>query len=292
MLSRCNVHAHGNSGCRPEITQTYVAMLNAGVTPVVCEKGSVGACGDLSPMSQCALSLMGEGEAFYQGKMHSHEGGPGRGGHPGAGAQGPRRARGHQREQPAHGHGRLFLYDAERWTAQAEIAAAMSLEALLANMRPYESKLHELRGFKGAVTCAANLRQIMAGSDLVTGKLKVKVQDAYSMRSTPQVIGALRDALAWVRMQVETELNGVADNPIFVPEEDKVYTGANFQGSPVSMPAGHGRHGRDHGQRPERAPPQPPPQPRAAAWASRHSSPRAPACSAATCSASTPPTCS
>src|SRR5512135_2785956 len=68
MLSRCNVHAHGNSGCRPEITQTYIATLNAGVTPVVCEKGSVGACGDLAPMSQCALSLMGEGEAFYQGR--------------------------------------------------------------------------------------------------------------------------------------------------------------------------------------------------------------------------------
>ncbi len=92
------------------------------------------------------------------------------------------------------GIGCLLLYDAERWIAQAEIAAAMTLEALLANLKPYQAKLHELRGFPGAVKCAANLRRVMDGSDLVTGKLKVKVQDAYSMRSTPQVIGALRDA--------------------------------------------------------------------------------------------------
>jgi histidine ammonia-lyase len=87
-----------------------------------------------------------------------------------------------------------------------------------------------------AVTSAANLRKVMDGSDLMTGKLKVKVQDAYSMRSTPQVIGALRDALAWTRVQFETELNGVADNPVFDADENKVYTGANFQGSPISMP--------------------------------------------------------
>ncbi len=134
------------------------------------------------------------------------------------------------------GIGCLLLHDIERWIAQAEIAAAMTLEALLANMRPYQAKLHELRGFRGAQTCAANLRKLTAGSDLVTGKLKVKVQDAYSMRSTPQVIGALRDLMAWARAQLETELNGVADNPIFVAEENLVLTGANFQGTPVSLP--------------------------------------------------------
>jgi histidine ammonia-lyase len=103
-------------------------------------------------------------------------------------------------------------------------------------MKPYTSKLLELRGFPGAIACARNLARVMAGSDLLTGKVKVKVQDAYSMRSTPQVIGALRDALAWARRQVEIELNGVADNPVFVAEEDRVLTGANFQGTPVSLP--------------------------------------------------------
>jgi histidine ammonia-lyase len=132
--------------------------------------------------------------------------------------------------------GCLELYDAERWLKQAEIAASMSLEALLANMKPYDTRLHELRGFKGAITTAANIRMVTAGSDLATGKLKTKVQDAYSMRSTPQIIGALRDHLAHARRQFEIELNGVADNPIFLPESDTVLTGANFQSMPISMP--------------------------------------------------------
>jgi histidine ammonia-lyase len=134
------------------------------------------------------------------------------------------------------GIGCLEIYDAERWIAQAEIAAAMTLEALMANMKPYDVRLHELRGFKGAITCALNLCKVMEGSDLVTGKLKVKVQDAYSMRSTPQVIGAARDHLAYARAQFETEINGVGDNPIFLPDEDRFLTGANFQGTPISLP--------------------------------------------------------
>ncbi len=132
--------------------------------------------------------------------------------------------------------GALFLYDAERWLKQAEIAAAMTLEALLANMKPYDPRLHQLRGFRGAVTSAKNIQAILAGSDLVEGRVKTKVQDAYSMRSTPQVIGAARDQFRWAREQVEVELNGVGDNPLFLPDDEIVLTGANFQGTPVSMP--------------------------------------------------------
>jgi len=236
MLSRVAVHSRGYSGCRPEITLTYVEMLNRGVTPVVCEKGSVGACGDLAPMSQIALSLMGEGESFYQGERMATRDALAKAGIPVPGLHARDGLAAINGSNLITGIGCLLLHDAERWTKQAEIAAAMTLEALLANLRPYQGKLHELRGFKGAVTCAANLRKVMDGSDLMTGKLKVKVQDAYSMRSTPQVIGALRDALAWTRTQFEIELNGVADNPVFDAEENKVYTGANFQGSPISMP--------------------------------------------------------
>jgi len=236
MLSRINVHAKGHSGCRPEIPLTYAAMLNAGITPVVCEKGSVGACGDLAPMSQCALSLMGEGEAFLEGERMATREALERAGIQVPGLKARDGLAAINGSNLITGMACLELYDAERWVAQAEIAAAMSLEALLANMRPYEAKIHELRGFRGAITCAENLRAVTAGSDLVTGKLKVKVQDAYSMRATPQVVGALRDHLAYARRQIEIELNGVADNPIFVPDENKVYTGANFQGTPVSLP--------------------------------------------------------
>ncbi len=112
----------------------------------------------------------------------------------------------------------------------------MTIEALLGNLKPYNTKLHELRGFSGAITSAKNLMKVLDGSDLKTGKMKTKVQDAYSMRSTPQVIGAARDAIAYARSQVEIELNGVGDNPIFIPEDKLTLTGANFQGSPVSLP--------------------------------------------------------
>ncbi len=236
ILGRINVHAHGHSGCRPEITQTLVAMLNRGVTPVVCSKGSVGACGDLAPMSQMALSLMGEGESFYQGERIPTRLAFEKAGIAVPGLKARDGLASINGSNLITGIGSIALYDAERWLKQAEIAAAMSLEALLANMKPYDARLHQLRGFRGAITCADNLRHVMAGSDLVTGKLKVKVQDAYSMRSTPQVIGAARDALAYARKQFEIELNAVGDNPIFLPDADVVLTGANFQGTPVSMP--------------------------------------------------------
>jgi len=236
MLSRINVHAKGYSACRPEITQTYVAMLNAAVTPVVCEKGSVGACGDLAPMSQIALCLMGEGEAFYQGKRMPTAEAMRQAGIAVPGLQARDGLASINGSNLITGIACLLLHDVERWIKQAEIATALALEALLANMKPYSRQLHELRGFRGAITCADNLRQIMDGSDLTTGKLKVKVQDAYSMRSTPQVIGALRDAMAYARTQVEIELNGAADNPLFICEQNLVLTGANFQGTPVSLP--------------------------------------------------------
>jgi histidine ammonia-lyase len=236
MLSRINVHAKGHSGCRPQITQTYVELLNKGITPVVCEKGSVGACGDLSPMSQMALSLMGEGECFYKGERMPTKSAMEKSGIPIPGLEARDGLAAINGSNLITGMGCLELYDAERWVKQAEIAAGMTLEALMANMKPYDSRLHELRGFKGAVTTAANIRAVTAGSDLATGKLKVKVQDAYSMRSTPQIIGAFRDHLAYTRKQFEIELNGVADNPIFLPESNTVLTGANFQAMPISMP--------------------------------------------------------
>ena len=236
MLLRANVHARGHSGCRPEITLALVEMLNRGVTPVVCTKGSVGACGDLAPMSQIALLLMGEGEAFFEGRRL-----PGAVALQRAGIQPPGLE---ARDGLAtingsnliNAIGALTVYDAERWIRQAEIAAAMSLEALKANMKPYDARLHELRGFPGAVASAANIRRVIEGSDLLSGREKVRVQDAYSMRSTPQVIGAARDQLRWTRQQIEIEANGVGDNPIFLPEDGVVLTGANFQGTPVSLP--------------------------------------------------------
>jgi histidine ammonia-lyase len=236
MAGRINVHAHGNSGCRLEITQTLVDMLNKGVTPVVCQKGSVGACGDLAPMSQIALLLMGEGEAFYQGERMPGLQALEKAGIPVPGLQARDGLAAINGSNLLTAMSALHLYDMNRWLKQAEIACAMSLEALLANMKPYDLRLHQLRGFKGAMRSSQAILKCIQGSDLITGKIKTKVQDAYSMRSTPQVIGAAHDAIAYARSQVEIELNGVGDNPIWLPEFNLTLTGANFQGSPVSLP--------------------------------------------------------
>ena len=202
MLLRANVHANGHSGCRPEITQTLIAMLNKGVTPYVCEKGSVGACGDLAPMSQIALTMMGEGECYLDGERMTTARAFAKADIAVPGLQARDGLATINGSNVLNGIGILVLHDAEAWLKHADITAAMTLEALKANMKPYDARLHELRGFRGAITCAANLRKVMEGSDLISGKEKVKVQDAYSMRSTPQVHGAARDQLRWTREQL------------------------------------------------------------------------------------------
>lgn len=236
MLGRITVHAKGHSGVRLEITQTLVEMLNKGVTPFVCQKGSVGASGDLAPMSQIALLMMGEGKAYYKGELLSGKEAMEKAGIPIPGLQARDGLATINGSNVLTAMSAILLYDANNWLKQAEIGAAMSLEALKANMKPYTSRLHEVRGFKGAVRSANAINKMVSGGDLKEGKIKCKVQDAYSMRSTPQVIGAAHDALAYARSQVEIELNGVGDNPIFFPDEKMQLSGANFQGTPVAVP--------------------------------------------------------
>ena len=236
IAGRINVHAKGRSGCRLEITETMVEMLNKGVTPFVCQKGSVGASGDLAPMSQVALLMMGEGKAYYEDELLEGRVAMERAGIPIPGLE--------ARDGLAIINGSnlltamsaILLYDANRWLKQAEIACAMSLEALKANMKPYLPKLHEARGFSGAIRSARAIRMVVENGDLADNKIQCKVQDAYSMRSTPQVIGAAHDAIAYAKSQVEIELNGVGDNPIFFPEDNMQISGANFQGPPVALP--------------------------------------------------------
>ena len=236
MAGRINVHAKGHSACRLEITLTLVEMLNKGVIPFVCQKGSVGACGDLAPMSQIALVLLGEGQAYYHDELLDGKTAMEKAGIPIPGLQ--------ARDGLAIINGSnlltamsaILIYDTNRWYKQAEIACAMSLEALKANMMPYLPKHHAARGFPGAIRSAKAIRKLVEKGDLAENKIKCKIQDAYSMRSTPQVIGAAHDGLAYARTQVEIELNGVGDNPVFFPDENIQLSGANFQGTPVSMP--------------------------------------------------------
>ena len=236
MAGRMNVHSKGRSGCRLEITQTMVDMLNKGVTPFVCQKGSVGACGDLAPMSQIALLMLGEGQAYYKAELLDGKLAMERAGIPIPGLMARDGLAIINGSNVLTAMSAILIYDTNRWFKQAEIACAMSLEALKANMKPYLPKLHEGRGFLGAIRSAKAIRKLVENGDLAENKIKCKVQDAYSMRSTPQVIGAAHDALAYAKSQVEIELNGVGDNPIFFPEDNTQISGANFQGTPVSLP--------------------------------------------------------
>ena len=236
MAGRINVHSKGRSGCRLEITQTMVDMLNKGVTPFVCQKGSVGACGDLAPMSQIALLMLGEGQAYYKGELLDGKLAMERSVIPIPGLMARDGLAIINGSNVLTAMSAILIYDTNRWFKQAEIACAMSLEALKANMKPYLPKLHDVRGFPGAIRSAKAIRKLVENGDLAENKIKCKVQDAYSMRSTPQVIGAAHDALAYAKSQVEIELNGVGDNPIFFPEDNTQISGANFQGTPVSLP--------------------------------------------------------
>jgi len=185
-------------------------------------------------MAQAAITLMGEGEVFYEGTRM-----PAKQGLDEAGIA-PIVFR--ERDGLAAingsdfitGIGCLELYDADCWLRTQEIALAMSLEALNANMAAYDARVHTVRGYPGAQECAENIRRLTQGSELLRLPGK-KVQDAYSLRSSPQVIGAAKDAFKWARQMLEIELNHAADNPTFFPDEELVLTGANFQGTPMAF---------------------------------------------------------
>ena len=234
MLSRINVHCHGNSGLRPVVVETIVNMLNKGVTPVMCKRGSVAACGDLSPMSQFALVMIGEGEAFFGGERLPADEAMNRAGVPIIEFKERDGLASINGSNVITGMCALMVYEAEKWLKMQDIVTVMTLEALNANMKAFDNRLHTLRGYDGAIKTASNIRRIAEGSELLFSGRK-KVQDAYSLRSTPQVSGAAKDTLVFSRKMVETELNGVGDNPIFIPQDDTVLTGANFQGTPIAF---------------------------------------------------------
>jgi len=234
MLARLNTHCWGHSGIRNEIVQTQVEMLNRGLTPVVCQKGSVGACGDLSPMAQMAITMMGEGEVFFRGKRLPAEQGFSEAGIPTIVFRERDGLASINGSSFITGMGCLQVYDADRWLKTQEVALAMTLEVLNANMKAYDPRIHLVRGYPGAQECAQNIRKLTEGSKLLERPGK-KVQDAYSLRSSPQVIGAAKDAFKWARYMLEIELNHAADNPTFFPDEDLVVTGANFQGTPMAF---------------------------------------------------------
>ena len=235
MLLRCNALCRGNSGIRRSTVETLIAMLNARVHPIIPQKGSLGASGDLAPLAHMVLVMIGEGEAVYNGERMSGAEAMARAGIPTvelAAKEGLALINGTQVMTSAGLH---TLYGAMQLAKTADIAAAMTTEAQFGITKAFDAKVHELRGHKGQMDCAANIRKLIDGSGLCAAVQQGKVQDAYSIRCVPQIHGASRDAIEYVRAAVSREINAVTDNPIIFPDDDDAISGGNFHGQPVAL---------------------------------------------------------
>lgn len=239
MLIRANTLVRGFSGIRPETVQLLVNMLNGGIHPVIPEKGSLGASGDLAPLAHMSLVLIGEGEAEYEGKVIPGEEALGK-----AGLK-PVTLAAKEGLSLTNGTavmcalGSMQAVCAERLAKTADITACLSLEALNGTQQAYDKRIHELRPMPRQTECASFLRTLLRNSDFTRPHDPADIQDAYSLRCVPQVHGAVRDAIAYLRWVMEIELNAVTDNPlVFIDEESgriDVVSGGNFHGEPLAI---------------------------------------------------------
>jgi histidine ammonia-lyase len=243
MLFKIKALSQGYSGCRPEVVDLLMAMLNHAVIPRIPMKGSVGASGDLAPLAHLALVMLGAGQAWRQQQGH-WEIEPGEialaraGLHPitFAAKEGLAMLNG---TQAMTAYSAQSLLRTRHLLKIADICAAMSLEALLGTLVPFDARIHTLRPHPGQLQVADNVQRILAQSPMVASHRHSdhKVQDAYSLRCIPQVHGAVRDAVAHVETVVEREINAVTDNPLVFPDDHDVLSGGNFHGEPIAMAA-------------------------------------------------------
>ncbi|KKP67538.1 MAG: Histidine ammonia-lyase [Candidatus Roizmanbacteria bacterium GW2011_GWA2_35_19] len=235
MLCRANYLASGMSGGRPILLETLVEMLNKKVAPMILEQGSVGSSGDLAPLAMMVLPMIGEGEAFYKGirmpgrlamkkawipllKLQAKEGLALING-----------------DTFMAGMGSLELYDALQLAKISEIACAMTMESIEVVFQALDEKIAKARRFNGQIIAAKNLRMLMKQSEILAAPPQ-RVQDAYSIRCAPVILGASREALLWIKRQFETEINAAQDNPLVFIDTKEVLSGGNFHGQPICMP--------------------------------------------------------
>jgi histidine ammonia-lyase len=243
LLLRANVLAKGFSGCRPALVERLVALLNAGVHPVIPEKGSVGACGDLAPLAHLALVVIGEGEAFYQGERMAGDEALKRAGLQPivlAAKEGLALLNGTQAMTAV---GALAVARARRVAQLADLAGAMSLEALMGTPAAFDPRIQQARPHRGQIRAAEHLVELLADSPIREShrKADMRVQDAYCLRCMPQVHGAVRDALEHVRGILEIEAGSATDNPLIFSEiaskkqnRGAILSGGNFHGAPLA----------------------------------------------------------
>jgi histidine ammonia-lyase len=246
MLLKIKSLANGHSGCRLEVVQMLVDMINRNVIPVIPRKGSVGASGDLAPLAHMALVLMGEGSALIikstlKSGMHEWQRVDGKTALEKAGLkpltfqakEGLALING---TQAISAFGISTIIHAEKLLKTADIVGAMSLEALNGTLTAFDERIQQIRNHAGQIKVAENIRKILEKSQIVSSHKKSthRVQDAYSLRCIPQVHGAVRDALAHISSVFMSEANGVTDNPLVFPKTGEVLSGGNFHGAPVA----------------------------------------------------------
>lgn len=236
MLLRVNNLSKGHSGVRPVTIQTLVDMLNKGVNPIIPEKGSLGASGDLAPLSHMVLVMIGLGEATYKGERMS-------------GAEAMKQAGITPIEltskeglalingtQVMTAVGTIAAYEAIQLVKLSDISAALTLEALNGITDAFDPRLHQVRPHQGQIDTAANMLRLVEESGLTTRQGEIRVQDAYTLRCIPQIHGASKDALNFVVDKINIEINAVTDNPILFPEDGVAFSGGNFHGQPMALP--------------------------------------------------------
>lgn len=235
MLLRVNNLAKGYSGARLEVVQTLIEMLNRGVTPVIPQKGSLGASGDLAPLSHMVLPMLGLGEAQYQGKRLPGAEAMAQAGIPTVELVAKEGLALINGTQAMTSTGCLTLFDSLELMEMANIAAALSFEAHQGVVDALDERVHTIRAHWGQLETARMLRKLLEGSRNVTRQGQIRVQDRYSLRCTPQVHGASWDALEYVKGRVETEMNSVTDNPIIFSDTREGISGGNFHGQPMAL---------------------------------------------------------
>jgi histidine ammonia-lyase len=236
LLLRANALAAGHSGVRTELIERLLALLNGRVHPVIPEQGSLGASGDLAPLAHLALVLTGEGEATVDGvRLPGREALRRRGLDPIPleAKEGMALINGTQLMSAI---GIRVVLDGERLAALADVAGALTLEALRGTDEAFAAALHAVRPYAGQSESAAHLRRLLEGSERVSRGAYDRIQDAYSLRCIPQVHGAVRQALSHLRDILSIEINSATDNPLLFPDSGDVISGGNFHGQPLALP--------------------------------------------------------
>lgn len=237
LLLRANALCVGVSGVRPVLVELMVEMLNKGVIPVVPQKGSLGSSGDLAPLAHMALPLLGKGQATYKGEVL-----PGGEAMKRAGIQTLDTLVSKEGLGITNGTcamtsvGALALYDTICAAQLGDVISSMTYEALTGLRNAFDPRIHQVRGQKGQMLVAENMKCLLEGSEILDNCQNDRVQDAYALRCIPQIHGAVRDALEYVRDKVDIELNAVTDNPLMFLEDEAVISGGNFHGEPMAIP--------------------------------------------------------